>query len=149
MSSVKSLGVAEFFFSIKGENPSGKDIVRGFTSSSPPFKKFFKFTLLFLTYTRTHSWTTSNVQKVWTQNNFWHLHLASHAYTCHRRTNNFSDWTMKNGRSRFEFENATYTIFNQPKSYVASSSSWRHMVTWQDTNHRSLTTASQRTAKRE
>ena len=35
----------------------------------------------------------------------------------------------KNGMIRFKFENATYTIFNQPKSSVASSSSWRQMVT--------------------
>ena len=34
----------------------------------------------------------------------------------------------KNGMIQFKFENATYTIFDQPKLSVASSSSWRQMV---------------------
>ena len=76
-----------------------------------------------------YAWTTGDVQKNYGRVNEIDTYIR---YNLHASTIGehriFPIGQKKNGMIRFKFENATYTIFKQPKSIVASSSSWRQMV---------------------
>ena len=74
-------------------------------------------------------WTTSDVRKNYGRVSNFDTYMWHHIRTSTIGEDRiFPIGQKENGMIQFKFENATYTIFNQPKSSVASSSSWRQMV---------------------
>ena len=84
------------------QNPSGKDIFRGFaTSPYPLFKRTFELYVLRRKHISSDAWTTSTFVKNYEQGSILTLTSGSTYALTDWRKKYFSDWIKKNGMARY------------------------------------------------